>query len=372
MNRPNVNRYMDRLKSIQTRRRNSANDTTRRTGMRTSRKASLLIVVSVLACMVLTLFNMAARRNGALAFYGEPTSLGLVAVPTAAAAMERSDAVRGFDTYTADGQLKAPIAMDNGARNGTTTNSPPATGGAAPVAQSWDRMIIRTATLQLKVKDVADSLDRVRSLAGTHGGYIANSDSHIEGEYTVATVTLQVPAAQFDDAMTELRKVGVKAIGENVSSSDVTEEFTDLQSQLRNLQATEQRIQVLMGKAERIEDILTLDRELRQIQSEIERIMGRTTYLSKRAEMSSITVTLYPEIAMVEPMVTTEEGWNPGKIASEAWNASLEMLSNIATVGITVAVFMWWAIPLLLLALWLALRPRRDTQTASSPSPDAA
>ncbi len=363
MNRPNVNRYVERLKSIQTRRRNSANSATPpRVGMRAGRKISLLIVVGVLACMVLTLFSTLARRNASMALSNTEAPMLSGIMPTGDTTM---------NLYGTDAQLKAAQPV-SGERNETTTNSPPATGGAAPAAQSWDRMIIRTATLQLKVKDVSASLDTVRSLAGTHSGYIASSDSHIEGEYTVATVTLQVPAAQFDDAMTQLRKVGVKAIGENVSSSDVTEEFTDLQSQLRNLQATEQRIQALMVKAERIEDILTLDRELRQIQSEIERIMGRTNYLSKRAEMSSITVTLYPEIAVVEPLVTTEEGWNPGKIASDAWNASLEMLSNVATVGITVAVFMWWAVPLLLLALWLAVRPRRNTSVASSPTPDAA
>ena len=363
MDRSNVNRYLDRLKSIQTRRRNrSTSANASRTGMGPSRKISLLIVVSVLACMGLTMFSAVARRDAGITL---PNS----EVPMLSGLMPADG---DFNAYGKAAQPTTAAALESSARNETTTLSPAAGGGAASSAQNWDRMIIRTATLQLKVKDVPESLDRVRSLAGIHGGYIASSDSHIEGEYTVATLTLQVPAAQFDDAMTELRKVGVKAIGENVSSSDVTEEFTDLQSQLKNLRATEGRIQALMARAERIEDILTLDRELRQIQSEIERIQGRTNYLSKRAEMSSITVTLYPEVAPVEPVKVTEEGWNPGKIASEAWNASLEMLSNVATVAITVAVFMWWAVPLLLLALWLAVRPRRNTSVGSSPTPDAA
>ena len=366
MNRSNVNRYMDKLKSIQVRRQSDkAGGFRQRLTMPGRRKISLLIVASVLACMVLTLAGTLARR---------PT-LNVTASDTVPPlGLFTTEQGKILDAYTTGGQpmLVPTAAAAESAPYSDSTVRGAAGNAANQVAQTWDRMIIRTATLQLKVKDVADSLDKVRSLAGTHGGYIASSDSHIEGEYTVATLTLQVPAAQFDDAMNELRKVGVKAIGENVSSSDVTEEYTDLQSQLRNLQATEQRIQALMSKAERIEDILTLDRELRQIQSEIERIMGRTNYLSKRAEMSSITVTLYPDIAPVETLVTTENGWNPGKIAADAWNASLEMLSNIATVAITVAVFMWWAIPLLLLALWLAVRPRKNTPVGTSPTPDAA
>lgn len=366
MNRSRVNRYMDKLKSIQVRRQtDKAGGTRPRLTMPSRRKTSLLIVASVLACMVLTLAGTLARRPALSVTATDAVSpLGLL----------NAEQGKVLNAYAADGQpMKMPTtAAAESAPNSESTVRGPAGGVGNQAAQNWDRMIIRTATLQLKVKDVADSLDKVRSLAGTHGGYIASSDSHIEGEYTVATLTLQVPAAQFDDAMNDLRKVGVKAIGENVSSSDVTEEYTDLQSQLRNLQATEQRMQALMSRAERIEDILTLDRELRQIQSDIERIMGRTNYLSKRAEMSSITVTLYPEIAPVETVVTTEDGWNPGKIAADAWNASLEMLSNIATVAITVAVFMWWAVPLLLLALWLAVRPRKNTPVGTSPTPDTA
>ncbi|HVG00755.1 MAG TPA: DUF4349 domain-containing protein, partial [Chloroflexia bacterium] len=220
-------------------------------------------------------------------------------------------------------------------------------------------------------KDVSNALNEVRSLAGGHGGYISQSDSRQEGDYTVATLTLQVPAREFDNVVSKLRQVGVKTISENIASSDVTEEYTDLQSQLRNLQATETRMLALQAKAVELEDILTLDRELRQIQGEIERIQGRSNFLSKRSEMSTLTVSLYPEIAPVEPMTVTEEGWDPARTAAQAWKASLEMLSGVANVLITVAVFMWWAVPLLLLVTWVALRPRKRQATPTAPAGEA-
>jgi hypothetical protein len=258
-------------------------------------------------------------------------------------------------------------------RGASAVNNPPSTGGQpGEQTQPWDRMIIRTGTLQLKVKDVSNALNEVRSLAGGHGGYISQSDSRQEGDYTVATITLQVPAREFDNVVSKLRQVGMKTISENISSSDVTEEYTDLQSQLRNLQATETRMLALQAKAVELEDILTLDRELRQIQGEIERIQGRLNFLSKRSEMSTLTVSLYPEIAPVEPMTVTEEGWDPARTATQAWNASLDMLSDVASVLITVAVFMWWAVPLLLLATWLALRPRKRQATPTASAGEAS
>jgi hypothetical protein len=248
----------------------------------------------------------------------------------------------------------------------------PKTGGAnQPANPNWDRMIIRTATLQIQVKDVAPSLDTVRNMAGAHGGYVSQSESRLEGEDTVATITLQVPVREFDNVIGKLRKVGIKTLGENVSSSDVTEEYTDLQSQLRNLQATEQRMIALMQKAERVEDILALDRELRQIQGEIERTQGRLNYLGKRSEMSTITVSLYPEAAAVAPLTKPAEAWDPVQVAQRAWDASLELLSGVASAVITAAVFMWWAIPFLLLAAWLARRPRRQSLTPPAPSAEA-
>jgi hypothetical protein len=231
-------------------------------------------------------------------------------------------------------------------------------------------MIIRTATLQMQVESVGASMDKVRLVAAARGGYVTQSESRQEGEHLYATLTIQVPAAGFEAAITELRKLGVKPPSENITSSDVTEEYTDLQSQLRNLEQTETRIFALMQKAERIEDILNLDRELRSIRGEIERAQGRSNYLSKRAEMSTISVSLAPEIARVKPTVSSTNGWDPGEIALRAWNASLDLLSSVASVLITAGVFLWWALPLLIIG-WLLLRPRRRAATTTAPSTEA-
>ncbi|HEX8219654.1 MAG TPA: DUF4349 domain-containing protein, partial [Chloroflexia bacterium] len=232
--------------------------------------------------------------------------------------------------------------------------------------QGWDRMIIRTATLQLRVKDVAASMDEIRAVAGGHGGYVTGSESRQEGESTVGTITVQVPAAQFDGAISQLRGLGLKVLNESVTTSDVTEEYTDLNSQLRNLQATESRILALVGRAEQISDIMALDRELRGIQGEIERIQGRLNFLGKRTEMSTITIGLYPEAVVVEPAPTPAEAWDPVRIAKESWNASLQLLANLGTLAITVAVYLWWLLPLAIIAAIFLRRTGRAMPPAST------
>ena len=171
-------------------------------------------------------------------------------------------------------------------------------------------MVIRTATLQITVKDVSATLMRCRAWPGQAAGYVTQTENDQDGEDTVATITIQVPAKEFDGVVSQLRKIGVKPVQESITSSDVTEEYTDLQSQLRNMQATEQRVLALMTKAEKIDDILTLDRELRQVRGDIEQAQGRINYLSKRSELSTITVSLYPNSAPL-PLASTANSLEP-------------------------------------------------------------
>jgi hypothetical protein len=260
-------------------------------------------------------------------------------MPTPAAAMQEMDPSRAQE-----GAIAGPAAGAGGTVGLDAQ--------ANQASQPWDRMVIRTATLNLTVEDVTAGVNQVTALAARYGGRVMQMDTHVQGEYSVSTVTIQVPGDEFEQVLPELRSLGgrvKKVLAENVSGQDVTEEYTDLQSQLRNLKATETRLLQLYEKATTVPDVLALDRELRQIQAEVERIQGRTNYLSKRSEMSTITITLSPP-ALLEPTLTPEpkKVWDPAEIAARAWNASLDLLTNIGTVVITVGVFLWWLLPVLL------------------------
>jgi Domain of unknown function (DUF4349) len=310
-----------------------------------------LLAIGLIVCVLLA--GVASALGGASPAH--PTEG--YAVPPAAPTTQPSALLPALQAAT---DSVAKSAAGGAAAPGGTVSGP-----AAPGAQ-WDRMIVRNATLQLKVKDVAASMDAVRGVASQHNGYITQSESHQDGNYTVATITVQVPAKEFDAVMPELRRLGVKTLQENVTSSDVTEEYTDLQSQLRNLQATEARMLALQQKAGTLEDVLAVDRELRQVQGQIEQIQGRSNYLSKRAEMSSVTVTLSPDAVPVDPAPQPATGWDPAAIAQHAWEASLDTLAGAGSVVISVVVFFWWAFPLVFL-LWLVLRTRRHADRSPSP-----
>jgi hypothetical protein len=174
-----------------------------------------------------------------------------------------------------------------------------------------DRMIIRTANMQLVVDDVRNTIDEVTDLSENLGGFVVNSSSWKEGERVVGQITIRVPSSDFNYAMGILRGMAVEVTSETTSAQDVTEEYVDLEAQLRNLEATEAQLLQLMEKAVKVEDILNVQRELSRVQQDIERVKGRMQYLERTSAMSLIQVSLEQsklEVSLSASQVTVKEG----------------------------------------------------------------
>jgi PKD repeat protein len=84
----------------------------------------------------------------------------------------------------------------------------------------------------------------------------------------------------------------VAVTNQTTDSQDVTEEYIDLNSQLTNLQATEQQLLTIMQKAGTIPDVLSVQNQLTSVQSQIEQTKGRMQYLQGTSSTSLLNVTL--------------------------------------------------------------------------------
>jgi len=164
----------------------------------------------------------------------------------------------------------------------------------ADVGESWatERMIVRTAEISLVVADVPIALDQITALTESFDGYVVSSQRWKEDERLAGIITIRVPAEDFSDAMEALRRLAVDVTHEETSSKDVTEEYIDLSAKLRNLEATEEQLLRLMEKAEKVEDILNVQRELSRTRGEIEQTKGRMQYLERTSATSLIRVQL--------------------------------------------------------------------------------
>ena len=158
---------------------------------------------------------------------------------------------------------------------------------ASLVAQQ--RIIVRTVDLALVVSDVSAAIEDASSLARELGGWVVGSE---HSQKHRGSVTLRVPADSLDDAIDSLRALAVEIDHEIATSQDVTDEYVDLNSRLRNLEATEQALLSLLNKADKVEDALAVQRELTFVQEQVEVIQGRVKYLEQTAAYSLVNVYL--------------------------------------------------------------------------------
>lgn len=155
-----------------------------------------------------------------------------------------------------------------------------------------DRMIVRSGDMAMVVENVEVSIESIKQLAETYEGWVVSSSMWKNGEALAGSISFRVLAEHFDSALKALRGMAVEVKYENTSSRDVTEEYVDLSASLENLEATEQQLQVIMDKAESVEDILDVQRELTRVRGDIEQTKARMQYLEQTSSTSIIYVQL--------------------------------------------------------------------------------
>jgi hypothetical protein len=183
------------------------------------------------------------------------------------------------------------------------------------VGQAWatERMIVRTGDMWLVVNDVPVVIDQITGMADGFSGYVVSSRSWKEGERLVGSIAIRVPAEHFEDAMRALRGMAVEVTSESTTSKDVTEEYVDLSAELKNLEATEEQYLRLMDKAEAVEDMLAIQRELSRTRGEIEQTKGRMQYLERTSATSLIEVRLEQSRLDVEFTADKRRGLKEGE-----------------------------------------------------------
>jgi hypothetical protein len=229
--------------------------------------------IQALACLALSLLLPACADM--------PAARSAARYKMASPAAEAGEEARGFpNDKDEDGRLaQASPPAAPGAPGATTVKGAPLTAGDAVSVRG--PILIYTAQVSMSVYQVTASLAKVEAIARELGGFLAKRDD--------ASITIRVPAATFDQAVTRIESVG-DVLHKNVAAEDVTDEFHDLEIRLKSAKAVQTRLSELLAKATKVEDSLAIERELDRVSGEIERIEGRLKFLRDRAAFSTITV----------------------------------------------------------------------------------
>jgi hypothetical protein len=265
-----------------------------------------------------------------------PDSFG-IAQPSAA----------GFNGSDAAEARMANVAYD-------TTRPPTPAPSVAPVAPGDKRLIIQTGQVSLVVKDVSATIATIAQLTAKSGGYVVDQNYYKSDVAPTGFVTIRIPSKTFNQGLEAVRKLG-DVVSESLNGSDVTAEYTDLGSQLRNYRASEVQLLEIMKRAGSISDVLEVQNQLSSVRSQIEVTQGRMKYLEQSASLSLLTINLSTDKSSL-PIVEKEgEKWKPIVIVKEAARSLLDVGKSLAEILIWLVVFIpvWLGIGVI---LWLVAR----------------
>jgi hypothetical protein len=218
------------------------------------------------------------------------------------------------------------------------------TSGTGEINAAVDRMVIYNAEMEIAVENPENAMEAVIKMAQDAGGFVVSSNLsrtyYEEGNLPRASLTVRVPAGQLDSIMAAIRNLtpvpDEDVIFENVSGQDVTAEYTDLESRLRNLEAAEQALVELMEQAQDPEDVLNIFDELTYYRGEIEVVKGRMRYLEESADLSVISLTIIPKESL-RPIEIV--GWKPVGTVKDAVEALIKAGQFVVDAAIWFGIF---------------------------------
>jgi hypothetical protein len=253
----------------------------------------------------------------------------------------------------------APDPAAGGVSGSTSDPAGPgaSAGGGGAAAQlvapgTAPRRVQRSADLVLGVPaaDLDATSDGVVRTVDRFGGIVASSAIGSDETTGEATFELRIPTGRLDDALAALSKLGHVA-QRRQSLVDITSSFTSVQDRLSDARAERRGLLRALGGATTQRQVDSLRARLRDVRSQIARRSGDLDALRRRADLSSVSVTVRADGRRPGAGAGSGGSWSPSDAARDALRV-LEVIAGGTLVALAVLA------PLALLAALVALSVR--------------
>jgi hypothetical protein len=177
-----------------------------------------------------------------------------------------------------------------------------------------DKKIAKTLSVNVEVGNLNKAKDTVEEYIQNNDGVIDNFYSYDFYDKTAYHYSIKVPANKLDDFSRFLKTRGdIKS--ENFSSTDKTDSYIDNENRLKNLRIRRDSLrEMMLKKAEQLADITSIEKELNNVQFEIEKFENSNQKIQKSVDYSVVNLTITPEVVF-------ENGGGKWKIRKSFTNA---------------------------------------------------
>jgi hypothetical protein len=293
-----------------------------------------------------------------------PFSLILIAtlILAACGAGARSQSTSEVNPYGVGGGASVapsmPEAMPTaGVYDKVTTSNDTSTVAAVAV----ERIVIQNADLSIVVSDVEGRMKNIQVMAQQLGGFVVSSNlyqSYTNDNVQVpeAQIVIRVPVEKLEDALNQIKKDVVEVQSETRTGQDVTAEYVDLQSRLKNFEAAEAQLNEILKNATDTTDVVNIFNQLVYYREQIELVKGQMKYYEEAAALSAISVRIVAE-ETVQPLVIGK--WEPKGVALTAVQDLINFLKGFVDFLIRFVIYtlpVWIIIGIPLYLVFIGLR----------------
>ena len=203
--------------------------------------------------------------------------------------------------------------------------------------------------MSLVSTDVMGTADKIIEYTNQIGGYLVSSNISRPDEVPYATIAVRLPSEKLKSTMVYFRSLGLKVTSEYISGNDVTDQYTDIQARINTLEDTKAKIQNIFNQATKIPDMLNIQQEIINLQSQIDSYKGQAKYLEQTAKYALVSISVSSD----EYVLPYQPGqpYRPEIVLKMAVRSLVIQLRAIASVVIWVGVYSVLWLPALLLVL---------------------
>lgn len=156
-----------------------------------------------------------------------------------------------------------------------------------------DKKIIKEGTLQIQTSSVSKSKQKMDTMLKQYQAYYESEDFTNSDFEMAYDLKLRIPSQNFENVMNAITQGNDIIVSKNIHARDVTNEFIDNETRLNTKKLYFEKYKEMMKQTNKMEDVMTLQNEIRSIHEEIEAMEGQLKYLNDQVDYSTLQIRLF-------------------------------------------------------------------------------
>jgi len=208
------------------------------------------------------------------------------------------------------------------------------------------KKIIKKGEITIQVGEIKTAQNQVNEIIKKNNAYIQIENFDNNDVRDRLELTIRIPHKNFDAVINSFSDGVGNIVSKNISSDDVTEEYTDVSIKLANKKIYLEKYRDMLKSAATTKDILEIQENIRELEDEIDVSEGRLRFIDDRLNYSTLHLNLYKE--KVRSSATSKIGFGSrfGDSITEGWNSFVSFVLGIISFWpffllIPLIIFVW-------------------------------